>query len=273
MKLKIKDGLARVAASKFTTGEELAQALEAAIKKHFPKSMVSAQVKKMLGDNLIYILFTVAGSKAEVLNGILENDISLTKIHIDGIDASGNLQEMLELRPVMGGSVLTNPTEKHMAFGRLKVGLSKKKGTPEQILKHVDSYFGKLAKAIKDNADKIPERHKEILKSISLASAGVRKAAAVGLEDDLDSLLEEAKSTLDGLEGDKDVERQALVELRNMIQALEKMGKWLEELSKSFRIVRETHKNFDKGYITDEDLNKAFKNFEKSTHLALGPSF
>jgi SRSO17 transposase len=93
--------------------------------------------------------------------------------------------------------------------------------------------------------------------------ARIRQASAIGLGDALDKLLEEAKSTLDSLGQDKDVERQALVELRNMIQALGKMDKGLTEMSQAWRTVQQTHKSFDKGYVSDEGLNKAFKDLEK----------
>jgi len=166
MKLKIKDGRAKLAA-KFTTGDELAKAIEAAIKKHFPKSHVKVWVHKGgIGGTTIGLDFAVAGDKSQVANGIWHNDISLTRGTIYGLEPDGNLKPTLEFDPALGGSILTKPTEKYMAFGKLKVGLRKKKGTPEQILKHLDSYFAKLAKAIKDNRDKIPDDHLKLLKSI-----------------------------------------------------------------------------------------------------------
>ncbi|NIT79676.1 MAG: hypothetical protein GWN58_33510 [Anaerolineae bacterium] len=168
MKLKIKDGKAKLAA-KFTTGDELAKAIEAAIRKHFPKSHLKVWVSKGgIGGTTIDLDFAVAGSKSEVANGIWHNDISLTRAVIYGLDADGNLKERLEFHPAMGGSITTKPTEKHMAQGRLKVGLRKKKGTPEQVLKHIDTYFKKLHKAIVDNADKLQDEDKKLLKSIKL---------------------------------------------------------------------------------------------------------
>lgn len=168
MRLKIKDGKARLAA-KITTADDLAQALEEAIKKSFPKSTVAVRVQNSLGPGkVIYIFFAVAGSKSEVTNGIWENDISMTKIHIYGVNDDGTLKDQLDLHPVVGGSITTKPTEKFMAQGRLKVGLRKKKGTPEQIVKHVDAYFAKLLKALKENSDKLFDEHKNLLKSIKL---------------------------------------------------------------------------------------------------------
>ena len=165
---RIRQAALREAASKFTTGAELAEAIEAAIKKHFPKSMVSVKVQKGIGGPAIYLFFVVAGSKAEVVNSILDNDISMTKAFIYGVTDGDKLKEKLRFDPFVGGSVTTKPTEKHMAQGRLKVGLRKKTGTPEQILKHVDAYFGKLHKAITSNADQLQDEDKKLLKSISL---------------------------------------------------------------------------------------------------------
>lgn len=168
MKLKIKDGRATVQAAKFETGEDLAKAIEAAVKKHFPKSTVQTSVRKRLGPGQsVYLFFAVAGSQNEVPNHIWENDISLTKLFIYGVDENGKLKDKLELSPVMGGSVLVKPEPgSHYAYDKIKVGLRKKTGTPEQILKALDSYFAKLAKTIKDNKDKIPENHLSLLKSI-----------------------------------------------------------------------------------------------------------
>jgi hypothetical protein len=168
MKLKIKDGRAKVQAAKFETGEDLAKAIEAAIKKHFPKSTVKVSVQKSLGPGKsIYLFFAVAGSQNEVTNHIWQNDISLTKAFVYGVEESGKLKDTLEFEPAQGGSILSKPDPgTHYAYSHIKVGLRKKKGTPEQILKHIDSYFAKLAKAIKDNKDKIPEDHLKLLKSI-----------------------------------------------------------------------------------------------------------
>ena len=91
----------------------------------------------------------------------------------------------------------------------------------------------------------------------------LRKAGAIGLGDALDTLTEAAKETLNSLQQDEDVEHQALVELRNMIQALARMDKGLVEMSQAWRVVQATHKNFDKGYVTDPELNKAFEEMKK----------
>jgi hypothetical protein len=155
-------------AAKITTAEELAKAIEAVIKKHFPKSTIMVQAKSSLGKQVISMFFAVAGSKSETVNSIWENDISLTKAFVYGVNDDGTLQDKLEFKPVMGGSITSKPTEKHMAQGRIKVGLRKKKGTPEQIVKHLDTYFGKLLKTLKANSDQIMDRHKEPLKSIQL---------------------------------------------------------------------------------------------------------
>ena len=145
-------------------GPELATNIEKAIRKHFPKSYLRVvfeqnHFKKALGE--IQIVFAVAGSSAETVNKMLQNDVSWTRLWITGMDGEGNFTGPLFFEPSSGGKISTNE-------GWVKVGLQKAKGAPEQILKHIDAYFAKLLKALKDNAEKIPEYKKELLKSIQL---------------------------------------------------------------------------------------------------------
>ena len=171
MRLKIKEGRACIqGASKFATAEELAKAIEVAIRKSFPRSFLQVWVEmRGIGGPAINLNFAVAGSKAECPNNIWHNDISLTRGTIYGVDAEGNLKPKLEWDPALGGKIKVKPEPgSHYAFDSVKVGLRKKKGTPEQVIKHLDTYFKKLAKTLKENADRIPENNKILLKSVQL---------------------------------------------------------------------------------------------------------
>lgn len=143
--------------SRITTGHELAKAIEAKIKSHMPNSTVEVRQEKSLGETAVYLFFAVAGSKDQTVNKIWHNDISLTKAFVYGVNPDGSLKEKLEFDPAMGGSISTKA-------GSIKVGLRKRKGTPDQIIKHVDSYFKKLAATLKANKDQLDPRHVELLK-------------------------------------------------------------------------------------------------------------
>lgn len=154
--------------SAMATAAELVTAIETTIRKHFPKSSVRVVFQPGLKPSIL-IVFTVAGGKDEVPAGIMHNDLSYTLVHIWGMDKEGNLGPTLQFDPSQGGSILVKPPENsHLAFGNVKVGLRKKKGTPAQVLKHIDTYFTKLLKALKANKSDLPERQVRKLKSVRL---------------------------------------------------------------------------------------------------------
>jgi hypothetical protein len=158
----------RFEGSAYTTAAELVPVIERTIRKHFPKSVVRAAFSANLKPG-ISITFAIAGSKAEVPNGIMQNDLSYTSLFIWGMDKEGNLAPTLQFDPSQGGSISTKPPEgSHLAFGNVKVGLRKKKGTPEQLLKHIDNYFAKLLKTLKANKDNLPAEQARMLKSVRL---------------------------------------------------------------------------------------------------------
>jgi len=164
MKISIALKKAKSRQASIADGDALAKALEVVIKKHFPKSLVRVICEKNALDpkknSQVWITFAVAGSKEEVSMGYFENDISFTKIVIYGMDSEKNFTGPLKFDPRQGGSIWATPW--------IKVGLRKKTGTPEQIVKHTDQYFAKLLAMLKANADKIDENKKSLLKSIKL---------------------------------------------------------------------------------------------------------
>lgn len=145
------------------TADLLIAEINNVMKKHFPKSNSYAKLKTSLGSD-IFIYFTV-GAIGEQTNGIDDNDISMTKAFIWDIPAEGVIKNRLEFSPSQGGSIKVKPEEgSFYAFDKIKVGLRKKTGTPEQIVKHLDTYFAKLKKTIKDNLDRIPDKDLEYVK-------------------------------------------------------------------------------------------------------------
>lgn len=153
----------------FKTAAELVPAIEATIRKHFPKSALRVRSGSGLGSAAISITFAIAGGKDEVPNGIMQNDLSYTSLWIYGMDKDGNLKPTLKFDPSQGGRVMVKPPEgSHLAFGSVKVGLRKKTGTPAQVLKHIDTYFGKLLKTLKANKDDLPNEQADMLKSVRL---------------------------------------------------------------------------------------------------------
>lgn len=147
------------------TAQELTTALESAIRKHFPNSNTKVLFRSSLGHPSITIWFTVAANKEELINGISHNDISYTIIAIYGMDKDGNLENTLSFEPNLGGTIHVLPEAgSYNVLGSLKVGLTKKKGTPSQIVNHVDKYFAKLKQTIKANLDKIPKSTIDLIK-------------------------------------------------------------------------------------------------------------
>jgi hypothetical protein len=149
------------------SASDYAEDLGKAISSIFPKSLVQVQAGKSLGDPHVYILFAVGKDKSNWVNGILQNDISLTKAFIYGITPEGMMADRIEFDPFQGGGILVKPDPgSYMAFGNVKVGLRKKTGSPEQVFKHIVNYFTKLRTALKANYDQIPDEQKELLKGI-----------------------------------------------------------------------------------------------------------
>jgi len=138
--------------------------IESTIKRHFPKSYVRAKFEKGLTAS-IYIMFTL-GDRNQYVNNIADNDIALVKAHIWNFNDDGSFDGKLEFEASQGGGIYVKPEEgSYMAMGRVKIGLRKKTGTPEQIIKHIDSYFGKLKKTLNDVKDRIMPDAYELIKN------------------------------------------------------------------------------------------------------------
>lgn len=143
--------------------EDFVKEIEKTIKKHFPKSYVHVYFSKNLTTSLT-IRFAV-GRKKDWSGGIIHNDIAHAIMSIWNIEENGDITGKLQFDPHHAGSYVISPgPDSYMAFDRIKVPVRKKTGTPEQILKSIDKYFGDLKKSLKTNFDKITPDHQKWVK-------------------------------------------------------------------------------------------------------------
>lgn len=127
--------------------------VEAAHKKVFPKAWISVKRAKILGD-IISIQFGVQNPKKHS-NNITLNDPAFHSMLIDNL-RQGEFKEKISLEINQGGFLFVKPEEgSFMAFSKVKFGWRNKKGTPEQIVKHLANYFGKMKKVVDANKNNL----------------------------------------------------------------------------------------------------------------------
>jgi len=140
------------------TVEDFSKKLETSFENHFPRSAFAARFSTGLVASLL-VTFTLGKDKSEYPSGYSDNDPMQHKIMIDGMDKIGNLGNSLSLTPLIAGlNVKYQPDPKDSfprAMTRLKAGLSKKTGTPEQIYVYLVKYFDKLQALVQENFDDI----------------------------------------------------------------------------------------------------------------------
>jgi len=123
------------------TNVELADALEKAIRKHFPKSFLSVRTKGPLGGSDPILQFALGKGKADWPHGIINNDPIHMRIFFNGFNREGML---------LKGKVQSDMSEGD-AFRingqpRAKFNWRNSTAAPETIVKKVDQYFGKIKK-------------------------------------------------------------------------------------------------------------------------------
>jgi len=140
------------------TAQTMEQDITKIIKKYFPKSYIAVYFSKSLLPH-ITIVFAI-GQKSDWSNGIFENDPMSTKMMITyGFNDDGTLSgEPMEFESIMGKLYLKS-TNKMYAYDSIKLGVRKKKGDYNSILKAVDSSFAKMKQLVKSNLDKLDDRH------------------------------------------------------------------------------------------------------------------
>lgn len=149
------------------TVDEFTKALEATIKKIFPKSFVRATASTNLGAS-IGLVFALGGGKNEWTNGIIENDPLFHRWMIGWNSFTENafIKDKIVAELSTGGSLKVDPEPgSHMAFGRVKIGWRKKTAPPDKMIKSMGDYFKKVKKVLKDNWDRVPERDRELNKN------------------------------------------------------------------------------------------------------------
>jgi hypothetical protein len=146
-------------AANIMNADEFIAAVSAAFKKHLPHG----QIKGWFSDRLLPAVtfhFLLQGDKSKYVMNIARNDPAYHIAQVYGFDKEGNIKGKLEADVLTGGSLHVKPApDSYMAFDSVKIGWRKKTGTPEQVVKHFDNYFGKMKKVAKDNFERIPDRH------------------------------------------------------------------------------------------------------------------
>lgn len=108
--------------------------IRSTVQKHFPRGYMVVRNDR---DGAIHLATAVLPKGAQE-NGILHNDPAYQQFWIWNAFTPEGLRPKLKIDLSMGGRFGPDP------FSMKKIGWRKKTGTPAQILKHIDRYFGKL---------------------------------------------------------------------------------------------------------------------------------
>jgi hypothetical protein len=150
------------------TANELAEKIKLAIKEVFPNSYVVSKFSTSFYPS-IHVKFTLGKDQTEWSNGIIDNDPMIHDFTIDAegreLNSDGTLPEKVTIDTHRGGSISTAPTEKYMAYGRLKLGFRKKTDSPEKIVDYIKKYFSRAKEIIKQNIEKMHPREIDFIKS------------------------------------------------------------------------------------------------------------
>ena len=142
--------------------------------KRFPKAWIDARAQKILGFS-IGIRFGIQ-PRGQWANKIVENDPAYTQLSVRGLTSaipdepgpkllkiqpgdpnSLAFKDIIDVDQLQGNLRVKAEPGSHYAFNTVKVGWRKKKGTPEQVLKHIVNYFSKLRVAVDSNKDRLPD--------------------------------------------------------------------------------------------------------------------
>lgn len=123
------------------TNVEMADALEKAVRKHFPKSFLSVKIRGVLGGSDPVLQFTLGKGKADWPNGIINNDPIHTMIFFNGFNREGML-----LKGKVQADMSQGDTFRINGQPQVKFKWRNATATPESIVKKVDQYFGKIKK-------------------------------------------------------------------------------------------------------------------------------
>ncbi len=137
-----------IAEAALTTATDLVDDIRGTISHIFPDSFVKVRFETSLSP-VIHIVFAF-DQKDGWPNGIIENDRAFHRIFVGNgeIATDGTLPPRLKAELLTGGTVYgPNVTN------RVRVGWRNRTGTPQQIVKHLSTYFGRLNGAIQSHPD------------------------------------------------------------------------------------------------------------------------
>ena len=133
--------------------EDFATEVEKAFKKHFPNGSFVFQGGALGGDASINFTGGLIDSdnRLDRMNDVLQ----ISAWMHDSVDSEGMMLDKITLE-WDNSQMLVKPEEgSHMAMGRVKLGLRKKTGTPQVVLKAIVNSFKKSAGIVKKNIDDV----------------------------------------------------------------------------------------------------------------------
>jgi hypothetical protein len=122
--------------------------LERLFKQQFPNGFFHSDRKRSLGGgggDYLVVSLGMIGDIADVPNKIRRNDPLFHSIMINGIDS-----DVIDATSNVG-SLMVNPTERHMAMGSIKTKFRKLRGDQKQVEIGFDRFFKKLRMIVDDN--------------------------------------------------------------------------------------------------------------------------
>jgi hypothetical protein len=149
-----------------SNANELSQEIEKEILKIFPKSYVDVKFDSHIFPG-ITIKFGLGKDKSEWPNGYWENDPAQMFIFIRGqkesdLSKDGTINGLLYVEN-KSGSFLIKPTDRFMAYSKIKVPFRKTIGNGEKIIQYLKKYFLTFKKALQDNRDKMTDEHIQLI--------------------------------------------------------------------------------------------------------------
>lgn len=138
----------RIIAEDLATADGLVAAIEGAISSLFPESFIKVRFTTGLSP-VIHIVFAFTKEDGWPSH-IIENDRAFHRIFVGNgeIGSDGALPPKLKVEVLTGGTVYgPNVTN------GVKVGWRNRTGTPQQVVRHIATYFGRLATVLQEHPD------------------------------------------------------------------------------------------------------------------------
>jgi len=127
--------------------------IKKAIEANNPGYVIMCEVQKSLGHKYIRIATTL---RNEWYNGYAQNDKAYQTFFIWGVRDDDSLEEKVRVELNLGGKLHVKPAPGSRYCDAVKFGWRNKTGTPDQVVKHFETYFKKVKKVVEENQDRIP---------------------------------------------------------------------------------------------------------------------